>query len=156
MCADFCYKMLHCGIFVRCILRFVRWVYCLTFFVVDFHFAKCENGRLVFGVDVNHQDAHDHGVIAGVILTGQGHRTHVEVADDHFGGGEVVCRQSRMRLSDITSTQYIEIVQPLRWWKKKRDWERGLVLLRYDTITRLLANGGSISLKAVSTAIGWK
>ena len=28
MCAHFCYKMVHCGIFVWCILGFVRWVYC--------------------------------------------------------------------------------------------------------------------------------
>ena len=27
-CAHFCYKMLHCGIWHRCILGFVRWVYC--------------------------------------------------------------------------------------------------------------------------------
>ena len=27
MCAHFCYKMVHCGIFVWCILGFVRWVY---------------------------------------------------------------------------------------------------------------------------------
>ena len=26
-CAHFCYKMLHCGIWHRCILGFVRWVY---------------------------------------------------------------------------------------------------------------------------------
>ena len=29
-CAHFCYKMLHCGIWHRCILGFVRWVYCKT------------------------------------------------------------------------------------------------------------------------------
>ena len=27
MCAHFCCKMVHCGIFVWCIVRFVRWVY---------------------------------------------------------------------------------------------------------------------------------
>ena len=27
-CAHFCYKMLHCGMWHRCILGFVRWVYC--------------------------------------------------------------------------------------------------------------------------------
>ena len=27
MCAHFCYKMLHCGIWHRCILEFVKWVY---------------------------------------------------------------------------------------------------------------------------------
>ena len=27
MCAHFCYKMVHCGIFVWCIVGFVRWVY---------------------------------------------------------------------------------------------------------------------------------
>ena len=26
-CAHLCYKMVHCGIFMKCILRFVRWVY---------------------------------------------------------------------------------------------------------------------------------
>ena len=26
-CAHFCYKMMHCGIFVWCIVGFVRWVY---------------------------------------------------------------------------------------------------------------------------------
>ena len=26
-CAHFCYKMVHCGIFVQCIVEFVRWVY---------------------------------------------------------------------------------------------------------------------------------
>ena len=28
MCAHFCYKMVHCGIFAKCIVGFVRWVYC--------------------------------------------------------------------------------------------------------------------------------
>ena len=27
--AYFCYKMMHCGIFVWCIVGFMRWVYCL-------------------------------------------------------------------------------------------------------------------------------
>ena len=27
MCAHFCYRMVHCGIFVWCIMGFVRWVY---------------------------------------------------------------------------------------------------------------------------------
>ena len=27
MCAHFCYKMVHCGIFVSCIVAFLRWVY---------------------------------------------------------------------------------------------------------------------------------
>ena len=27
ICAHFCYKMVHCGIFVGCIVAFVRWVY---------------------------------------------------------------------------------------------------------------------------------
>ena len=30
MCAHFCYKMLRCGIWCRCILGFVRWVYWFT------------------------------------------------------------------------------------------------------------------------------
>ena len=29
MCAHFCYKMVFCGIFVWCIMGFVRWVYCI-------------------------------------------------------------------------------------------------------------------------------
>ena len=29
MCARFCYRMVHCGIFVWCIVGFVRWVYCM-------------------------------------------------------------------------------------------------------------------------------
>ena len=28
ICAHFCYRLLHCGIFVWCIMGFVRWVYC--------------------------------------------------------------------------------------------------------------------------------
>ena len=28
MCAHFCYRMVHCDIFVWCIVGFVRWVYC--------------------------------------------------------------------------------------------------------------------------------
>ena len=28
MCVHFCYKMMHCGISVQCIVEFVRWVYC--------------------------------------------------------------------------------------------------------------------------------
>ena len=28
LCAHFCYKMAHYGIFVRCIVGFVRWVFC--------------------------------------------------------------------------------------------------------------------------------
>ena len=30
MCAHFSYKMMHCGIWHRCILGFVRWVYCMS------------------------------------------------------------------------------------------------------------------------------
>ena len=30
MCAHFCYKIMHCGIFVGCIGRFVRWVGCIS------------------------------------------------------------------------------------------------------------------------------
>ena len=30
MCGHFCYKMVYCGIFVRCVVGFVKWVYCLS------------------------------------------------------------------------------------------------------------------------------
>ena len=28
MCAHFCYKMVHYGIFMKCIMGFIRWIYC--------------------------------------------------------------------------------------------------------------------------------
>ena len=40
-CAHFCYKMVHCGIFVKCIVGFVRLVYCLHVCLASHCLSSC-------------------------------------------------------------------------------------------------------------------
>ena len=48
-CAHFCYKMVHCGIYVWCIVGFVRWVYCthLKQWMQFTHQCHNSNGGLI-------------------------------------------------------------------------------------------------------------
>ena len=73
-CTHFCYKMLHCGIWHRCILGFVRWVYCNIRYPSKTH-LKLKSHEILFVhnilliCQIMSEFCTEHGSITAVLCT---------------------------------------------------------------------------------------
>ena len=58
ICAHFCYKMVHCGIFVQCIVGFVRWVSWVALLIMVLSNEHCSYTSTAATCPAGHSHSH--------------------------------------------------------------------------------------------------